>query len=801
MEESKKCKNAIYSKIYHGDFYQDNYGANGQYLNEIGGFSYCEQGSNHTQYYALEIIKMNDNSDQFAIGKCMMNECASDFIQYMDRISYQSPMETIRDKSKSTYRIPGDDLKTLREIFLPAFYVMWGCFILTAILCILGIIVNFTTFGDLKLKNHNIQVQFTEKEGKEQYIELLSQIDRLLLNRKKIWGIFFLCFSIPRNTMLLFYDRESFKKVMYMRTIKVFGFLWISFSFVMGVAFKAYPKNFQDFPYLTTNWVSVLIVQGQIYGFGSLYFYCGFSNTYDSLLQIYVRRSNFNLIVYILRTFLFIFLSMLYITSVMIAFFPFMGSGPIYALMAEEMFVKNCKTYWWTNLLIINNFYPWKQSDQCGMALTFFANEFWLSIILIPIFLSLYKNTFRKVFIVSFLVITVVFSLIPTVVVAIDENVNPYPNLDSLMGEAIISRIYYRIPAFICGVVLAIIKFEYKYVDKLNDGTYPFHKQFIDKFKEKKYFKLILYTVGILGVTIPVLIQYWNVSCVDQSPLKDTQIAPLTYCWKQTGSVIYIVFSQYFYFIVVWFFASREQDIIISMTYIFQISLSSVILSYLIAIPFYLLCERPLRNFIDLILLPRSSIFKKNKDVDDEDSSDEGDDEDTDEDSRDSKEKENNRELVIVKPQSKGSQLKRVRNGSVSEMGETQSTAQNNTTATINNQNYLSRLDTNINKSILTSTVDGSSFVETHNAPPVINVNSITTIPVSSPSIKKRDNCSILQKQKLIMKSPIRSKCRTCQGDEQALQNCSCSYFQNKTPLRIYSHSPLHIKKSNHQGD
>ena len=58
--------------------------------------------------------------------------------------------------------------------------------------------------------------------------------------------------------------------------------------------------------------------------------------------------------------------------------------------------------------------------------------------------------------------------------------------------------------------------------------------------------------------------------------------------------------------------------------------MSSLILAYLLAIPFYLLCESPLRNFIDLILLPRSSIFKKSKDVDEEDSDE---DDDTDEDS------------------------------------------------------------------------------------------------------------------------------------------------------------------------
>ena len=53
-------------------------------------------------------------------------------------------------------------------------------------------------------------------------------------------------------------------------------------------------------------------------------------------------------------------------------------------------------------------------------------------------------------------------------------------------------------------------------------------------------------------------------------------------------------------------------------------------MSYLLAIPFYILVERPFKNFLDLILFPKSSIFKKQKDIDDEeDSSDDEDDDAT----------------------------------------------------------------------------------------------------------------------------------------------------------------------------
>ena len=79
------------------------------------------------------------------------------------------------------------------------------------------------------------------------------------------------------------------------------------------------------------------------------------------------------------------------------------------------------------------------------------------------------------------------------------------------------------------------------------------------------------------------------------------------------------------YLVVIWFFASREQNTLISKGYLIPITISSCILSYCLAVPFYLLVERPFRNFLDLILFPKSSIFKKQKDLDDSDESTESD--------------------------------------------------------------------------------------------------------------------------------------------------------------------------------
>lgn len=59
------------------------------------------------------------------------------------------------------------------------------------------------------------------------------------------------------------------------------------------------------------------------------------------------------------------------------------------------------------------------------------------------------------------------------------------------------------------------------------------------------------------------------------------------------------------------------------MPYLFTVTLSSCIIAYFVAIPFYLLVERPFKNFLDLVLFPKSSIFKRTKDIDDDDEEEE----------------------------------------------------------------------------------------------------------------------------------------------------------------------------------
>jgi len=83
--------------------------------------------------------------------------------------------------------------------------------------------------------------------------------------------------------MILFYDTEKKNKVGYLRIIKVIGFMWVCFDTMYYISLNSYPVNYNEYPYLTTNFISTILMQGIIFGFSLVYFYSGFSIMYSVL--------------------------------------------------------------------------------------------------------------------------------------------------------------------------------------------------------------------------------------------------------------------------------------------------------------------------------------------------------------------------------------------------------------------------------------------------------------------------------------------------------------------------------------
>ncbi len=205
-------------------------------------------------------------------------------------------------------------------------------------------------------------------------------------------------------------------------------------------------------------------------------------------------------------------------TMVLIIFvLPFIGEGPVFAQVITEFYQKSCQNNWWTNIILISNYYPWNVEDMCGSHFSLIANEFQLVVILIPLFGYIYKNYFRMTLTSAFILIGVGGSIAPVLYFTAVKN----PPVDAYAGflngsfSDMLTKIYYRLPPFLIGIAVAIFNFEYKHVNKLNDGSKPFHKDYIDKVSQKKYsFKAVTYIIGFSACSSMILLLWWNSQCL-----------------------------------------------------------------------------------------------------------------------------------------------------------------------------------------------------------------------------------------------------------------------------------------------
>lgn len=97
------------------------------------------------------------------------------------------------------------------------------------------------------------------------------------------------------------------------------------------------------------------------------------------------------------------------------------------------------------------------------------------------------------------------------------------------------TKIYFRIPPFLMGVALAIFHFEYRFVDKLNDGTHPFHKNYLQRItRNSLLFKTVCYSAGLMCTLVPLLLLVWNGSCMQSEGLQQAMYllkGQVQYCW------------------------------------------------------------------------------------------------------------------------------------------------------------------------------------------------------------------------------------------------------------------------------
>jgi hypothetical protein len=191
---------------------------------------------------------------------------------------------------------------------------------------------------------------------------------------------------------------------------------------------------------------------GVVFGYGIIFFYAGFQIMNDRLMCMYIKKQEFNTVLFIFKNFLHYMIPVVYITVMIMFVLPFIGDGPIFPMMLKLFFYNSCNSYWWTNVLLISNFVPWNLEDMCASNIAMISNEFMLIVILIPLFGLIYKRCFQRTLWITFIVIGLGGSMFPVIYMTIKYGIEGYPGFLSNSYAYMYLKLYYAIPPFLIGI-------------------------------------------------------------------------------------------------------------------------------------------------------------------------------------------------------------------------------------------------------------------------------------------------------------------------------------------------------------
>ena len=198
---------------------------------------------------------------------------------------------------------------------------------------------------------------------------------------------------------------------------------------------------------------------------------------YLSMRQMKQRKGRFPFLTYYLHRYL-----RLTPTYAFVLFFIWLvtmhlADGPIYPQQTweESTLYQNCKKYWWTNLLYINNLYPWRLNDECINWSWYLANDMqfyvFSPLILIPLYFL-----FPLGLAISAGVLLVNFVLSGTLAGVYDHQANQLANfaynyqdntsLYTSYGNLLYIKPWHRVTPYVVGLILGYVLYCFRLPNK-----------------------------------------------------------------------------------------------------------------------------------------------------------------------------------------------------------------------------------------------------------------------------------------------------------------------------------------------
>ena len=268
------------------------------------------------------------------------------------------------------------------------------------------------------------------------------------------------------------------------------------------------------------------VVSNGFFSVDSFFFLSGLLVAYLTLREMKRKNGCFPFLMYYLHRYLRLTPTYAFVLFFIWLLMMYLADGPVFPATAWEGsdHYQNCQKYWWTNLLYINNVYPWKLEDECIGWTWYLSNDMQFFIFAPLIMIPLYFF-FPLGLVISGAVLGVSFTISGTLAGVYDHQANTFsqvaynytPNNTDITTYNNLQYIkpWHRVTPYIVGLVLGYVLYRFRLSAK--------------RFVNYIIFPLLTILSGIfLSLTLYGLYPQWH-----------------GYVPTKAENVIYIMFSRF----------------------------------------------------------------------------------------------------------------------------------------------------------------------------------------------------------------------------------------------------------------
>lgn len=218
------------------------------------------------------------------------------------------------------------------------------------------------------------------------------------------------------------------------------------------------------------------------------------------------------------------------------AFTKYAGNGPLW--YGGDSVNTQCKDYWWTNMLFLNNFIPDGDGSGCLGQSWYLANDMQFFLISPPIFFLYHKfsRLLGWVCIGALCLLAVLYGSLKSQ--HNDYNVvfiAPQNTTGNFMADYYIKP-YARVAPYAVGIACGMVLYSYRYYKKTGE-VYDKIALFFAVSMEKRWIRYLSYLIGLFLINFFIFIQYSAYKDVDHNWSN----------WNHAESDLFIGFNRFFW--------------------------------------------------------------------------------------------------------------------------------------------------------------------------------------------------------------------------------------------------------------